>query len=117
MLLQSNDAGELVLPPELVQAPPRTAFEVERQGNAVVVQVPPADPESNAARQYDAHQKAIAWLTENRSRYLGQWVALQGDELLASGSTARDVYSRVRGLRPVPLVVQIESEHLPFAGW
>jgi hypothetical protein len=69
------------------------------------------------ARQYDAHQKALAWLAENRGRYLDQWVALQGDELLATGSAARDVYARVRGLEPVPLVVKIESEQLPFGGW
>ncbi len=49
MLLQTNDAGELVLPPELVQAPPQTAFEVERHGDSVVVQVAHPVPESGSA--------------------------------------------------------------------
>ncbi len=67
--------------------------------------------------QYKTHQKALAWLAENRGRYRGQWVALQGDELLATGGEARDVYEQVRGLKPLPLVEKIEFEELPFAGW
>jgi hypothetical protein len=36
------------------------------------------------------------WLEENREKYLGQWVALDGDRLLASGSTAKEVYSKAK---------------------
>ena len=43
MVLQVTDSGELVLPAELVQAPPRTTLEAERQGNALVVKLTAAD--------------------------------------------------------------------------
>jgi uncharacterized protein DUF5678 len=60
-----------------------------------------------------------AWLKEHRNEYVGQWVALDGDRLLAHGTDARDVYdkARDRGV-PVPSVVKIEaSDELPFGGW
>ncbi len=41
MLLQVTDSGELILPAELVQAPPYTQVEAERHGDAVVVKPPP----------------------------------------------------------------------------
>ncbi len=37
MVIEVNDAGELTLPPELVQAAPHTRLEAERQGDALVV--------------------------------------------------------------------------------
>ena len=43
MVLEVNAIGQLVLPPELVRAAPRTRIEVERQGEALVLK-PVADP-------------------------------------------------------------------------
>src|SRR5437016_11676650 len=43
MVLEVNDAGELVLPPELVQAAPHTRLEAGRDGEAVVLK-PIAQP-------------------------------------------------------------------------
>jgi len=37
MVLEVNDAGELILPPELVQAAPHTHLEADREGQAVVL--------------------------------------------------------------------------------
>lgn len=37
MILEVNDAGELTLPPELVQAAPHTRLIVDRSGEAVVL--------------------------------------------------------------------------------
>jgi bifunctional DNA-binding transcriptional regulator/antitoxin component of YhaV-PrlF toxin-antitoxin module len=42
MILQVTDSGQLILPAELVQAPPRTPLEAKRQGDAVVVKPVPA---------------------------------------------------------------------------
>ena len=69
------------------------------------------------AEQKKTHQQALAWLAKNRDIYAGQWIALQGGELLANGKDARDVYTRVRGQQPPALVLKIDSEELPFAGW
>jgi hypothetical protein len=37
MVLEVNDAGELILPPELVQTAPHTRLEVGREGQAVLL--------------------------------------------------------------------------------
>lgn len=56
------------------------------------------------------------WIAANRHHYVGQWIALQGSILLASGTEADEVFSKVHGVSPPPLLIYIE-EGLPFAGW
>ena len=59
------------------------------------------------------------WLDEHRDEYVGQWVALEGDRLLASGRDGRAVYEAAlaAGVR-VPLVTRVEPrDELSFAGW
>jgi hypothetical protein len=65
-------------------------------------------------RQFD---QEMIWLAENRQKYAGQWVALDGDVLLASGKTSREVFAAVADYTPTPLVVRIENDQRPFAGW
>ncbi len=71
---------------------------------------------SKEARNQESEQR---WLVTNRSIYLGQWVALAGDRLLASGSNATVVYKQARALGvTAPFVAYIDAEYdLPFAGW
>jgi len=59
----------------------------------------------------------MKWLVENRPRFPGQWIALEGERLLAVGKTAKDVFSKVADRPTPPLVVRIDKEELPFAGW
>lgn len=61
--------------------------------------------------------QALEWIARNRQRYTGQWIAVQGFQLLTTGTNARDVHARVRGLDPPALIVKIEPEDLPFGGW
>ena len=62
-------------------------------------------------------QDSMRWLNQNRSRYGGQWIALDGDKLLAAYNSAEQVFSEVGDLDPVPLVVHVEEDETPFAGW
>ncbi len=62
-------------------------------------------------------QSAMAWLAENRERYAGKWIALQGAELIAVGDTGKEVYAQVAGQGVPPLVIRVEEEDPPFAGW
>ena len=67
----------------------------------------------------DCWEREQRWLKEHREEYLGQWVALEGDRLLASGADGRAVYEEARaaGVR-APLVTRVEPrDELPFAGW
>ena len=57
------------------------------------------------------------WIAENRHKHLGRWIALEGDQLLAEGSTSREVFSKVSDRPDPPLVFRIEEVDLPFGGW
>lgn len=61
--------------------------------------------------------KSLTWLQENRDSYLGQWVALDGDRLIASGSTAKEVYAKAKaeGVE-IPFVELVTEESVPFSG-
>jgi len=59
----------------------------------------------------------MRWLAKNRHEYSGKWIALRGDCLLAVGATAKEVFSRVTGQDTLPLVIRVDEEELPFAGW
>lgn len=66
----------------------------------------------------DCLAKSLQWWHENREKYSGQWVALDGDRLIASGSTAQEVYSKAKaeGVR-VPFVELVTAQETgPFTG-
>lgn len=63
--------------------------------------------------------KELQWLKEHRADYIGQWVALDGECLLAHGDNAVAVYEAAlqKGIES-PVLVQIQSEeNVPFGGW
>ena len=62
--------------------------------------------------------RSLRWLHENREKYAGQWVALNGDRLMASGPTAKEVYSKAKaeGVE-IPFVELVtDTEPGPFTG-
>jgi hypothetical protein len=54
---------------------------------------PPIIPPEEFARKWELERK---WLEENGQEYAGRWVALDGDHLLATGSSAREVYATLK---------------------
>ena len=69
-------------------------------------------------RQTERFQKAMKWIDENRARYLGQWVALDGDQLICHGADARQVHNEAKaaGIK-VPFVELVtEEDNSPFCG-
>ena len=66
-------------------------------------------------------EKSLRWLNDNRQKYLGQWVALDCDRLIASGPTAQEVYakSKAEGIKVpfVELVIAEEEPALFSGGW
>jgi|SRR5215213_7230942 len=71
-------------------------------------------PQANA----DRSARSLRWLHENREKYSGQWVALDGDRLIASGPTAKEVYSKAKaeGIE-IPFVELVtDREPVPFTG-
>jgi hypothetical protein len=59
----------------------------------------------------------MKWLAANKQRYAGRWIALEGEHLLAVGNTSREVFSQLPANVAPPLVIRIDEEDVPFAGW
>lgn len=62
--------------------------------------------------------KEMQWLKEHRHEYRGEWVALDGDRLLAHGTNAKEVFASAREIVSDPLFEFIAPDYdLPFGGW
>lgn len=64
-------------------------------------------------------KREMEWLKENREKFAGEWVALDGNRLLSHGIDAKEVYEAARqeGVE-IPFLAQVEPlDQLPFAGW
>jgi len=63
-------------------------------------------------------EKSLRWLNENRQKYLGQWVALDADRLIASGPTAQEVYAKAKaeGVEIPSVELVAEEEPALFSG-
>ena len=60
--------------------------------------------------------RSLRWLDENREKYSGQWVALDGDRLMASGPTAKEVYSKAKAEGVEIPFVELVTEPVPSTG-
>ncbi len=77
----------------------------------------------NEAKRKDVEEQstrfaaAEKWLKENRAEYLGQWVCLYGDELIAHGADGREVFRQAKeaGIKS-PYLVRVIEEPEAFCG-
>lgn len=69
--------------------------------------VPPPVPYKDRSREYQ-------WLEQHAREYIGQWVALEGDQLVAQGSTAVEILkvAKAAGIER-PLILQVEDPDGP----
>jgi len=89
-----------------------------------------ADEETNG-RHHDANvspptgepdpdrQLEYAWLRKHRDEYAGQYVALSGNQLVASAPSLKELFQLVAQTNAYrPFFVRIEAEdEPPFGGW
>src|SRR5438552_7024880 len=74
--------------------------------------VPPPVPYKDRSREYQ-------WLKEQAREYVGEWVALEGDQLVAHGPTGKEVFAAADAAgveRPLVLLVE-DPDGPPFAGF
>jgi Family of unknown function (DUF5678) len=79
----------------------------------------PFDHVSKQPHATNGASKELRWLKEHHHEYMGQWVALGGDRLVAHGTNAREVFQAAReaGVK-VPFIEQIlPTDEMPFGGW
>jgi len=87
---------------------------LERQEGALADAQPrPETPQPDRERSRQARQ----WLDVNRSHYLGQWVALDGNRLIGHGTDGRLVMAQVKaaGIRQ-PFIELVTEDEEPFCG-
>jgi predicted DNA-binding antitoxin AbrB/MazE fold protein len=68
---------------------------------------------------FNDRRREQEWLRVNGPHYPGQWVAIEGDQLVSQGDSAKAVLqqARAKGI-PHPIVMHIPKEPpLPFGGW
>jgi predicted DNA-binding antitoxin AbrB/MazE fold protein len=68
---------------------------------------------------FNDRRREREWLELNGPSYAGQWVAVEGDQLISQGDSAKAVLqqARAKGV-PNPIVMHIPKEPpLPFGGW
>jgi len=59
--------------------------------------------------------KEFEWLAKHRQEYAGQWIALMGDQLVASGTIAKEVFAKARELGyPRAMFILVEPPGDPF---
>ena len=77
--------------------------------------------ERNASQPHaNRSAKSLRWLDENREKYSGEWVALDGDRLIASGPTAKEVYSKAKAEGVAMPFVELVADPQPVpstGGW
>lgn len=66
---------------------------------------------------YPTNEQERAWINAHRDEYLGQWVALDGDRLIAHGPDAVSVYdeARSRGVS-VPYLAHVTPNVEAYVG-
>ena len=97
-------------PPE--RAKVRDWIDDENQKN-----VKPGDEKSK--RDEEKFRLAMKWIDENRVEFDGQWVALDGQTLLAHGTDGKKVHAaaQAKGVK-TPLMHRVSLKELqPFGGW
>jgi predicted DNA-binding antitoxin AbrB/MazE fold protein len=75
--------------------------------------------ESPGRRTFNNREREQQWLRTHGAGHAGDWVALDGDRLVAHGKNGREVLEQAwsDGIQE-PLVIRIPDEpELPFGGW
>ncbi len=79
-------------------------------------ELPPSRPVAPAIGVGDRTAE-YKWLAKHRREYIGQWIALKGDQLIAHSHNAKEMFAQVdaSGME-MPLVLYVEDPDVPFIG-
>jgi hypothetical protein len=91
--------------------------EQEQQDAALPAEAVPPRQAETVAEQIARFRKAMKWIDEHRAEYLGQWVALEGDQLISHGPDVLQVDAAARAAGIVsPFLEQVREAEKPFCG-
>jgi hypothetical protein len=82
-------------------------------------QIAGQEQQGNADQAANRRAREMRWLEEHEAEYAGQWLALDGDRVLACGADAKQVYAAARAAGiDVPFVVFAEDpKRAQWGGW
>lgn len=63
-------------------------------------------------------KESVYWIDIHKNEYDGQWVCLDGSQLIAHGLDAKSVYdeARSKGIE-TPFIERVIAKELPWGGW
>ena len=99
--------------------PPEKIAEVEDFVDFLRERTRLASPEETKAAGSNKARISMQWVREHRDEYLGKWVALDGDRLLASGDDAKEIYQEARrqGVDCPFITRVVEESEAVWGGW
>jgi hypothetical protein len=80
---------------------------------------PPLSPVRRVAH-YNDRKAEMRWITDHGDEYPGEWVALDGDRLLAHGVDAKRVFAEAKGkgvARPLFAHLEPDDPRPQCGGW
>lgn len=99
----------------------RTLPPDERERFNKLMKAEQANGNNGDVREYPAERfkKEQKWIHEHKDEYDGQFVLLEGDELLGHGSDPKELYEKARNLGiKAPFVKRMKAKEEPFfGGW
>lgn len=74
---------------------------------------------SDSANHDPYRRREYEWLRQHQVEYAGQYVALQGDQLISHADNLRELYRLARAAGcAAPFIIRVEApDELPFGGW
>jgi hypothetical protein len=104
-------ADKLTLAAFLLEQMKHDASPSPSNGNGLTHKTSATMPDSQRRRE-------MQWIKEHRQEYAGQYVALDGDRLVAHGFDGKQVITEARKTCPDALFHRFEAlDELPFGGW
>ena len=76
---------------------------------------PPLPPIRRAAKPIQRDLEML-WISEHRKEYPGEWVALDGDRLIAHSKDADPVFAAARAHSEVPFLFRCPEDDGPTVG-
>ena len=69
-------------------------------------------------RKNKKFRQALQWIEEHKEEFDGQYVVLDGDQLIAHGTDSKTVYdeARAKGIKS-PFLERVKAKVLPWGGW
>ncbi len=69
-------------------------------------------------KKNEKFRQALQWIDEHKEEFDGQFVVLDGDQLIAHGTDSKTVYdeARAKGYNS-PFLKRVKAKVLPFGGW